>query len=85
MLDGGVFYRPLWESQRVVCRLIASPARSEERCGEVGPVGGRVGGRQGEGKGGREGKERRRSHIISHTQSVKEHTVSVSLIFHDYF
>lgn len=24
-------------------------------------------------------------HVISHTQSVREHTASVSSIFHDYF
>lgn len=61
-------------------------SRSEERCGEVGPVGGRAG-----GEGGREGgskwreEEAAHRHIISHTQSVKEDTASVSLIFHNYF
>lgn len=58
-------------------------SRSEERCGEVGPVGGRVGVREG-GRKWRE-EEAAHCHIMSHTQSVKEDTASVSLIFHNYF
>lgn len=58
-------------------------SRSEERCGEVGPVGGRVGVREG----GREEMERRRgcapSYYITHPECERRHCVS--LIFHNYF